>query len=106
VAAVGIENLSGGMGTAAFVALMMSLCDHRYTATQYALLSAMAAVGRVVVGPASGYVVEGVGWVLFFLATFFSALPGLWLLRRLHPYFTAAGTRRAQESGRLQESPA
>jgi PAT family beta-lactamase induction signal transducer AmpG len=106
VAAVGIENLSGGMGTAAFVALMMSLCDHRYTATQYALLSAMAAVGRVVVGPASGYVVEGVGWVLFFLATFFSALPGLWLLRRLQPYFTAAGTRGAQESGRLQESPA
>jgi PAT family beta-lactamase induction signal transducer AmpG len=106
VAAVGIENLSGGMGTAAFVALMMSLCDHRYTATQYALLSAMAAVGRVVVGPASGYLVESVGWVLFFMATFVAALPGLWLLRRLHPYFTAAGSRQGRDPGRLRESPA
>jgi MFS transporter, PAT family, beta-lactamase induction signal transducer AmpG len=106
VAAVGIENLSGGMGTAAFVALMMSLCDHRYTATQYALLSAMAAVGRVVVGPASGFVVEAVGWGVFFLITFFAALPGLWLLRRLRGHFTVPGSRQAQEPGQLQESPA
>lgn len=83
VSAVAFENLSGGMGTAAFVALMMSLCDHRYTATQYALLSALAALGRVFVGPPSGYLVESVGWVLFFFVTFLAALPGLWLLWRL-----------------------
>lgn len=83
VSAVAFENLSGGMGTAAFVALMMSLCDHRYTATQYALLSALAASGRVFVGPPSGYLVESVGWVLFFFVTFLAALPGLWLLWRL-----------------------
>lgn len=81
---VAMENFAGGMGTAAFVALLMALCDHRYTATQFALLSALAAIGRVVVGPVSGYLVESLGWVDFFLLTFFSALPGLgllWLLR-------------------------
>lgn len=80
VAAVGFENLSGGMGTAAFVALLMGLCNHRYTATQYALLSAVAALGRVFVGPPSGYLVELVGWPTFFFLTFLAALPGLWLL--------------------------
>ncbi|HET9701234.1 MAG TPA: MFS transporter [Burkholderiales bacterium] len=83
VLAVGFENLAGGMGTAAFVALLMALCNHRYTATQYALLSALAAVGRVYVGPASGYVVEAVGWAGFFLITFLAALPGLGLLRAM-----------------------
>jgi PAT family beta-lactamase induction signal transducer AmpG len=80
VSAVAVENLAGGMGTAAFVALMMSLCDHRYTATQFALLSALASLGRVFVGPPSGYLVEAVGWVPFFFLTFLAALPGLWLL--------------------------
>ncbi|HEX9181194.1 MAG TPA: MFS transporter, partial [Burkholderiales bacterium] len=83
VLAVGFENLAGGMGTAAFVALLMALCNHRYTATQYALLSALAAVGRVYVGPASGYVVEAVGWASFFFVTFLAALPGLALLRAM-----------------------
>jgi len=80
VSAVAIENLAGGMGTAAFVALTMSLCDHRYTATQFALLSALAALGRVFVGPPSGYLAEAVGWAPFFFVTFLAALPGLWLL--------------------------
>ncbi len=83
VTAVAFENISGGMGTAAFVAFLMSLCDHRYTATQYALLSALAAIGRVFVGPPSGYLVEAVGWVPFFFLTFLVAVPGLWLLWRL-----------------------
>ncbi len=81
--AVGFEQLSGGMGTAAFVALLMALCDHRYTATQFALLSAASAIGRVFVGPPSGYLVELLGWGPFFLITFFIALPGLFLLRAL-----------------------
>jgi len=46
----GGENLAGGMGTVAFVALLMALCDRRYTAAQYALLSALAALGRVLLG--------------------------------------------------------
>jgi len=80
VAVVGLENLCGGMGTAAYVALLMALCDRRFSATQYALLSALSAVGRVYVGPAAGYLVAGVGWTAFFFFTFLIALPGLALL--------------------------
>jgi PAT family beta-lactamase induction signal transducer AmpG len=84
IVAVGFENLSGGMGTAAFVAFLMALCDHRFTATQYALLSALAVFGRVYVGPAAGYMTDpkylGVSWTAFFFCTFLIALPGLVLL--------------------------
>jgi PAT family beta-lactamase induction signal transducer AmpG len=84
IVAIGFENLSGGMGTVAFVALLMALCDHRFTATQYALLSALAAFGRVYVGPAAGFATDprylGLGWSTFFFLTFVVALPGLLLL--------------------------
>ncbi len=80
VAVVAAENLCGGMGTAAFVALLMALCDRRFSATQYALLSALAALGRVYVGPAAGAMVEVMGWANFFFATFLFALPGVALL--------------------------
>jgi PAT family beta-lactamase induction signal transducer AmpG len=80
VAVIGLENLCGGMGTAAYVALLMALCDRRFSATQYALLSALSAVGRVYVGPAAGYLVAGFGWQVFFFFTFLIALPGLALL--------------------------
>jgi PAT family beta-lactamase induction signal transducer AmpG len=84
-AAIGVENLCGGLGTAAFVAFLMALTDKRFTAAQYALLSALAAVGRVYVGPAAGVMVEAFGWPTFFLVTVLTALPGLallWVLRR------------------------
>ena len=81
--AVGFENLSGGMGTAAFVSLLMGMCNHRFTATQYALLSSLAALGRIFISPTSGYLVESVGWTSFFFVTFLVALPGLGLLWRL-----------------------
>jgi PAT family beta-lactamase induction signal transducer AmpG len=84
IATVGFDNIAGGMGTAAFVALLMALCDHRFTATQYALLSALSAVGRVYVGPAAGFMTDpqhlGLGWPTFFFFTFVVALPGLALL--------------------------
>jgi PAT family beta-lactamase induction signal transducer AmpG len=84
-AAVVVENVTGGMGTAAFVALVMSLCDPRYTATQFALLSSLEALGRVFAGRPSAGIVETVGWAEFFVLTFAVALPGLlavWSLRR------------------------
>jgi len=93
VAAVVFENLAGGMGTAAFVALIMSLCDHRFTATQFALLSAVGALGRVFVGPPSGFLVEFVGWIVFFFLTFLAALPGLWLVWWLRTPVTALSAR-------------
>ena len=80
VAVIGMENLAGGMGTAGFVALLMGLCDPRYSATQFALLSALAVMGRVYVGPAAGFLVEAIDWAPFFLITFMAALPGLALL--------------------------
>lgn len=86
VTAVGFENLAGGMGTATFVALLMGLCDSRYTATQFALLSALAALGRVYVGPAAGFVVDAVGWSNFFILTSITALPGLGLLMGLRKH--------------------
>lgn len=80
---IAFENLAGGMGTAAFVAFLMALCNHNYTATQFALLSALASLGRVFVGPASGFLVDTYGWLLFFLVTFFAAIPGLILLWKM-----------------------
>jgi MFS transporter, PAT family, beta-lactamase induction signal transducer AmpG len=88
IVAVVLENLTGGMGTAAFVAFVMSLCDHRFTATQFALLSSMEALGRVLLGRPSADLVEAVGWIIFFFMTFLAALPGLWLLWRLRADFS------------------
>ncbi len=88
VVAIGLENLAGGMGTAAFVALLMALCDHRYTATQFALLSAVASIGRVLIGPVAGYWVTEVGWAMFFFTSLVAAFPGLWLLWQLRTALT------------------
>lgn len=78
--AVFSDNLSAGLGTAAVLAFMMALCDHRYSATQFALFTAIAAITRVVLGPLAGVMVEAMGWAHFFLWTFILALPGLLLL--------------------------
>jgi len=78
--AVAIENLCGGLGTAAFVALLMTLCNKSFSATQFALLSALSAIGRVYVGPAAGWFVESWGWPSFYAFSVVAALPGLFLL--------------------------
>lgn len=81
-ASIIVENVTGGMGTAAFVALVMSLCDHRYTATQFALLSSLEAFGRVFSGRPSAELVALIGWGQFFFVSFLLALPGVWLVWR------------------------
>jgi len=78
--AVGVENLCTGMGTAAFTAFLMSLCDQRFTATQYALLTSFMALSRVFVGPPAGYWAQTVGWQPYFLTCVLLAIPGLLLL--------------------------
>ncbi|MGY6030806.1 muropeptide MFS transporter AmpG [Phytobacter sp. AG2a] len=78
--AVFFENLCGGMGTSAFVALLMTLCNKSFSATQFALLSALSAVGRVYVGPLAGWFVEAHGWSTFYLFSIAAAVPGLILL--------------------------
>jgi PAT family beta-lactamase induction signal transducer AmpG len=85
VFAVGIENITSGMGTAAFVALLMSLCNQKFTATQYALLSAFSAVGRVWVGPLAGAAATTIGWPAFFIISTGMAVPGLLMLMKLKP---------------------
>lgn len=80
VIALGFDNFAGGMGAAAFVAFLMGLCDARFSAFQYALLSALASVARNFLGPPAAYVVDAVGWSSFFTITFFTALPGLLVL--------------------------
>jgi PAT family beta-lactamase induction signal transducer AmpG len=89
VFAVGFENLASGMGTAAFVAFAMALCNHSFSATQYALLSALASLGRILFGPATGALVEAAGWANFFALTFVAALPGLWLVWRMRDEIAA-----------------
>ena len=77
---IAFENLSGGMGTAAHVAFMMALCNLRFTATQFALLSAFASVGRVWVGPLAGVLAQSIGWPTFFIVSTVVAAPALLLL--------------------------
>lgn len=77
------ENFSGGMGTAAFVAYLMSVCEHRFAATQYALLSALPALTRALIGPVAGSLTERMGYARFFFLTFLLALPGFALLPKI-----------------------
>jgi len=86
---IGLENLTGGMGSAAFVAYLSSLCSHAFSATQYALLSSVMALGRTVLASGGGWAAQELGWVTFFLGSTFAAVPGLllllWLMRRPQP---------------------
>ncbi|HJS65813.1 MAG TPA: MFS transporter [Nitrospiraceae bacterium] len=95
-ASILVENVTGGMGTVAFVALIMSLCDHRYTATQFALLSSLEALGRVFSGRPSAELVELVGWAQFFFWSFLVALPGIWLVWVLRAQLDREADRDAQ----------
>ncbi len=95
VFAVGFENLTSGMGTTAFLSLLMALCDHRYSATQFALLSSLASLGRVFIAPTSGYVVESVGWTNFFIIAVLTALPGLLMLWQLRTVISELHDRTA-----------
>jgi len=80
------ENIASGIGGVTVVAYFSALCDLRFTASQYALISAAASiVGRVLTGTTAGALVEGMGWVNYYLLTTFLALPGIvlfWLMAR------------------------
>lgn len=80
VFAVGVENFCGGMGTSAFVALLMALCNPAYSATQFALLSSLSSLGRVFISPTAGFAVAQFGWVNFFALSALVGAPGLLLL--------------------------
>lgn len=80
--AIFVENICGIMGTAAFVSLIMMLCNRSFSATQFALLSAVSAVGRVYIGTTSGWLVNHLGWSKFYVFSILVAIPGLLLLAK------------------------
>jgi len=75
-----VESFCGGLGTAPFLAFLMAICDKAHAATQYALLSALFGLTRVLAGAASGWAAEQMGYALYFTLTFFLAAPALLLL--------------------------
>ncbi len=98
VATITVENFTGAIGTVIFVAYLSALCGNSlHTATQFALLTALAAVGRTVLSSGSGYLAEGLGWPGFFLTSAVFALPAFALLLYLqyHGHFTQLRDRSA-----------
>ena len=83
---IGFENLSGGMGTAAFMAFMASITNKKFTATQYALLTGFMAFGRDVLSSPAGLLVKVLGWSNFFIASTLMAIPGMLLLLKCLPW--------------------
>ena len=83
---IAFENFSSGMGTAAFVAFMASITNKKFTATQYALLSSLMGVPRVMASAPTGYLVNFMGWEGFFIACAMIALPGMVLLVKFAPW--------------------
>jgi PAT family beta-lactamase induction signal transducer AmpG len=82
---IAFENLSSGMGTAAYAAFMASITHKRFTATQYALLSSLMGVPRVLASAPTGFLAKHMGWTGFFIACALAAVPGLLLLYRFAP---------------------
>jgi len=82
---IAFENLSSGMGTAAYAAFMASITHKRFTATQYALLSSLMGVPRVMASAPSGFLAKHMGWAAFFAFCALAAIPGLLLLYRFAP---------------------
>ena len=80
--AICVENICSGLATAAFTAFMMNICDKRYTATQYALLTSFMAITRILVATPSGYVQTSLGWQMYFIISILISIPGLILLTR------------------------
>ena len=77
---IGVENLTGAMGSTAFVAYLSGLCNLDFTATQYALLTSLAAIGRTTLSASGGALADAVGWSPFFVLATVACLPGLVLL--------------------------
>lgn len=80
---IAFDNIAAGMATIAFVAYLSSLCNKKYTATQYALLSSLMTLSRDIFASTSGWLAASVDWEIFFILTVFMGLPGLLLLWRL-----------------------
>jgi PAT family beta-lactamase induction signal transducer AmpG len=85
-AVISFENLSSGMGTAAYAAFMASITNKKFTATQYALLSSLMGVPRVLASAPTGFLAKKIGWEIFFLACAVIAIPGMLILLKFAPW--------------------
>lgn len=83
---IAFENLASGMGTSAFAAYMASLCNQCFTATQYALLSSLMGIPRVILAAPTGWMAKNLGWPFFFALCALLAIPGLLLLFKVAPW--------------------
>lgn len=78
---IAIENFASGLSSATFVAYMGTLCNRQFTASQFALLSSLASLGRTTLSSTSGFLAQNVGWVAFFVFSAILCLPALILLK-------------------------
>jgi PAT family beta-lactamase induction signal transducer AmpG len=92
---IAFENLSGGMGTAAYAAFMASITNKRFTATQYALLTSLMGVPRVIASAPTGFLAKNLGWESFFIACALIAIPGMMLLLKFAPWNPREATKDA-----------
>ena len=83
---IAFENLSSGMGTAAYAAFMASITNKKFTATQYALLSSLMGVPRVLASAPTGFLAKNIGWEIFFILCALIAIPGMLLLLKFAPW--------------------
>lgn len=83
---IAFENFSSGMGTSAFTAFMASITNKKFTATQYALLSSLMGIPRVLASAPTGFLAENTGWELFFITCTLIAIPGMLLLLKFAPW--------------------
>ena len=83
---IGAEAFGTGLGTAAFVAYIARTTDPRYTATQFALFTSLAAVPRTFINASAGYIIDVTGWFMFFNLCFLLAIPGMLLLPKIAPW--------------------
>jgi PAT family beta-lactamase induction signal transducer AmpG len=82
VTAIAVENVCSGMGNSVYMAFIMSQCDRRFSATQYALLSSLMAVTRTVLGAPTGFLAKSLGWQGYFLVCTVVSVPAFLLLTR------------------------
>ena len=96
---VAVENFTAGLGTAAFVGFMAALTDKRFTATQYALLSSLMGVPRVLAAAPTGWLAAWLGWAGFFIFCALIAVPGLVMLRWVTQLKDRKETKKSDERG-------
>ena len=87
---IAFENLSSGMGTAAFVAFMASITNKKFTATQYALLTGIMGLSRQLASSVTGFMAKIMGWESFFILCTLIAIPGMLMLLKIAPWNSRA----------------